>query len=97
MPWNVPTHIALPGMPNNFSMRSRISAAALFVNVTARMLCGDAPSVWMTQAMRCVSTRVLPEPAPASTSTGPDGRAHRGALRVVQRIENRGEVHWGGE
>ena len=51
----------------------RISCAALFVNVTARMECGDAPCVWMTQAMRCVSTRVLPEPAPASTSTGPTG------------------------
>ena len=65
MPWNVPTHIAPPGTPNNFSMRPRISCAALFVKVTARTECGDAPSVWMTHAMRCVSTRVLPEPAPA--------------------------------
>jgi hypothetical protein len=73
MPWNVPTHIELPGTPNNFSMRARISAAALFVKVTARMLWGEAPCVWITQAMRCVSTRVLPEPAPASTSTGPTG------------------------
>ena len=43
----------------------------------------------MTQAMRCVSTRVLPLPAPASTSIGPDGRGDRLALRVVQGIENR--------
>ncbi len=73
MPWKVPTHIAPPGTPNNFSMRPRISWAALLVKVTARIECGEAPSVEITQATRCVSTRVLPEPAPASTSTGPTG------------------------
>ena len=73
MPWKVPTHMAPPGTPNNLSMRWRISAAALFVNVTARMEYGEAPSFCITHAMRCVSTRVLPEPAPARTSTGPTG------------------------
>ena len=56
-------------------MRRRISAAALLVKVTARMLCGEAPSTWMSQATRCTSTRVLPLPAPASTSAAPSGAA----------------------
>ncbi len=73
MPWKVPIHRALPGTPSSFSTRARISPAALLVKVTARMPCGETPSAWITQAMRCVSTRVLPLPAPASTSTGPSG------------------------
>ncbi len=73
MPWKVPIHKALPGMPSSRSTRARISPAALLVKVTARMPCGEAPSAWITQAMRCVSTRVLPLPAPASTSTGASG------------------------
>ena len=52
-------------------MRSRISPAALFVNVTARMWRGSTPSMSISRAMRVVSTRVLPDPAPASTSNGP--------------------------
>src|SRR5262245_44639436 len=94
MPWKVPTHMALPGTPNNFSMRPRISCAALLVKVTARMECGEAPSVAITQAMRCVSTRVLPEPAPASTSTGPTGAVT--AARCASFRESRiGEVSIG--
>src|SRR5581483_4939897 len=60
-------------MPSRFSIRPRISPAALFVTVTARMLCGEAPSAWISQTIRWVRTRVLPLPAPASTSTGPSG------------------------
>ncbi len=49
--------------------RSRISAAALLVNVIARICPGCAP--WAScQAIRWVSTRVLPEPAPATMSSG---------------------------
>lgn len=50
--------------------RSRISRAALLVNVTARMLLGLMPrsTIW---AMRQVTVRVLPVPAPARISTGP--------------------------
>src|SRR5215471_11880790 len=73
MPWNVPIQSDSPGMPSSRSMRERISPAALLVKVTASTPCGEAPSAWMSQAMRCVSTRVLPLPAPASTSTGPTG------------------------
>src|SRR5579859_994485 len=45
--------------------RSNISRAALLVNVTASSPCGLSCPVWISQAMRVVSTRVLPEPAPA--------------------------------
>ena len=50
--------------------RSRISRAALFVNVIATIFAGSMPC-----SIRCaifaVMTRVLPLPAPASTSSGP--------------------------
>ena len=73
MPWKVPIQSAAPGMPSSASVRWRISLAALLVKVTARMLWAAAPSASTNQATRCTSTRVLPLPAPASTSTGPDG------------------------
>ena len=51
--------------------RSRISAAALLVNVMARTCQGLTPRSPSICAMRKVRTRVLPEPAPARTSSGP--------------------------
>src|ERR1700694_4454287 len=54
-----------------FSTRLRISRAALLVNVTARISPGSARPCWISQAIRCVSTRVLPLPAPAKISSGP--------------------------
>src|SRR5512134_2351675 len=48
--------------------RSSISRAALLVNVTARMDNGPAWPVASSHAMRVVSTRVLPLPAPARIS-----------------------------
>jgi hypothetical protein len=47
--------------------RVSISLAALLVKVTAMSPMGETWPVWISQAMRVVSTRVLPEPAPAST------------------------------
>ena len=44
--------------------RSRISSAALLVNVRARIWLPGTPSASM-RAMRCVTTRVLPLPGPA--------------------------------
>jgi hypothetical protein len=73
--WNVPSHMAPLGNPSRVSMRLRISAAALLVKVTARMLLGDAPSTWISQATRCTNTRVLPLPAPANTMAAPSGEA----------------------
>src|ERR1700694_4575061 len=53
------------------SPRLRTSRAALLVNVTARISPGSARPCWISQAIRCVSTRVLPLPAPAKISSGP--------------------------
>src|SRR5271154_7354908 len=55
------------------------------------MLCGAAPSALISQAMRWISTRVLPLPAPASTSTGPSGAvtASRWALFSGLRMGER--------
>src|SRR5919106_5997904 len=57
--------------PTSCSTRSRISSAALLVNVIARISPGRARPVAISHAIRWVSTRVLPEPAPAITSSGP--------------------------
>ncbi len=69
--WKVPTKSAsarpLPTMP---ATRSFISRAALLVKVTARTFSGGTPSA-ISWAIRQVITRVLPEPAPASTRSGP--------------------------
>ncbi len=46
--------------------------------------------------MRCVSTRVLPEPAPATTSSGPFGREHGlplGGIQVGEVLIGRGDGH----
>src|SRR3954465_2722881 len=69
--WNVITHAARAGGPTRSVSRSRISPAALFVKVIARISGGFAPTALSKCAMRRVSTRVFPEPAPAITSTGP--------------------------
>ena len=60
-----------PPSPTSARMRSRISAAALLVNVTARICQGRTPLTPTRYATRCASTRVLPEPAPARMSSGP--------------------------
>src|SRR5213592_956142 len=54
-------------------MRVRISPAALFVNVTAKIRCGAIPCFVMRWAIRAVRTRVFPEPAPARTRSAPPG------------------------
>ena len=50
--------------------RVSISLAALLVKVTAITPPGETWPVCISQAMRVVSTRVLPEPAPARISAG---------------------------
>src|SRR5919201_6582910 len=59
------------GSPSRPSQRERISPAALFVKVIARISFGFTPQATIRCATRYVSTRVLPEPAPAITSSGP--------------------------
>src|ERR1700679_384690 len=70
--WKVPTQKAraISG-PHSLARRARISPAALFVNVTARMRQGATRSHATRFAMRYVMTRVLPLPAPANTRRGP--------------------------
>ena len=69
--WKVSAQTARAWLPISFSSRSRISFAALFVNVIARISFGFTPHAPIRCAIRWVSTRVLPEPAPAITSSGP--------------------------
>ena len=78
-----------PGSPTSPRMRSRISLAALLVNVTARICHGRTPLTPIRYAMRCASTRVLPDPAPARMSSGPSvvvtARACSGFRRLTMR------------
>jgi len=57
--------------PSARATRSLISPAALFVNVIARISFGFTPHAVRRCATLCVKTRVLPEPAPAITRSGP--------------------------
>ena len=69
--WKVETHMVAATGPTRSTTRLFISAAALLVKVMARISYGPACRLSIRYAMRWVSTRVLPEPAPASTSSGP--------------------------
>ena len=69
--WNVETASSPPIFaPTIRTTRSRISAAALLVKVIARIERASTPRS-RSRAMRVVTTRVLPDPAPAKTSMGP--------------------------
>ena len=68
--WKVDTHISRARLPTSSVTRFRISAAALLVKVIARIDPGWTLRSPTRYAIRRVSTRVLPEPAPATTSTG---------------------------
>ncbi len=59
-----------PARSSKSETRLRISSAALFVNVTARIASAGTPLA-MRCAIRNVMARVLPVPAPARISTGP--------------------------
>ena len=71
--WNVEIHMPCARVADRAAAtRSRISPAALFVKVIARIWLGQASLVRSSEAMRRVSTLVLPEPAPATmSSAGP--------------------------
>ena len=77
-------------------MRPRISRAALLVKVTARMPCGEAPCVddpgdAMREHARLAAARAGQHQHRAH------GRGDGFALRVVQRVENGGEIHGGAD
>ncbi|MEY9504346.1 hypothetical protein ABIE87_003904 [Bradyrhizobium diazoefficiens] len=72
MEWKVPSHgMPSTAWPSIWPSRCFISRAALLVKVTDRISAGRARPWLRIWAMRVVSTRVLPVPAPASTRTGP--------------------------
>src|SRR6185312_12089297 len=92
-PWKVPTH--MPRMLTGVSAESRasISFAALFVNVTPRIDSGVACPVASSHAMRVVSTRVLPLPAPARISADACGSVTASScsgLRLARSGEDTG-------
>gem|GEM_PF-4203493 len=68
--WNVEIHMVRAESPTSSAIRSRISAAALLVNVMARISPRRARPMASRWAIRWVSTLVLPEPAPATMSRG---------------------------
>ena len=93
--WNVETHMIRARRPTSSSTRSFISAAALLVKVMARIEPGCALRSEIVQAMRRVSTRVLPEPAPATTSSGAPActtAARWGSLRPSSRASADGPL-----
>src|SRR5437763_2623355 len=73
--WNVDTHMRWATGPTSSPTRSFISPAALLVNVIASSANGEARWSPISHATRFVSTRVLPDPAPATTSSGTSGGA----------------------
>jgi hypothetical protein len=68
--WKVQTSTSFASRPTRLLARSRISAAALLVKVMAAMRFASSPA-WIRRPILCVITRVLPDPAPASTRQGP--------------------------
>jgi hypothetical protein len=89
-PWKVPIHMPRVLIGSIDDSRVCISLAALLVKVTARMPAGDTRPFWISQAIRVVSTRVLPLPAPARIRAGSSGRvtaASCSALRLASRLD----------
>ena len=68
--WKVQIITSLAALPIKLRARSRISLAALLVKVMAAICLGARPTC-IKRPILCVITRVLPEPAPASTRQGP--------------------------
>ena len=99
-PWKVPIHMPRTLKGSIADSRVSISLAALFVKVTAIRLPGETWPVCSSQAMRVVSTRVLPEPAPARISAGSAGSvtaASCSGLRFASRRDSGGSVAGTGE
>ena len=69
--WKVEITIPSAIEPAMELTRSRISRAALLVNVTARMFSAGMRLSFNRWTMRVVMTWVLPEPAPARISRAP--------------------------
>ena len=66
--WNVQSRT--PASGKSFCTRSRISAAAFAVNVSAKIFSGSTPDI-IRYWIRLVKTEVFPEPAPAKIKSCP--------------------------
>src|SRR3954451_20889477 len=92
--WNVDTHMERARGPTRSATRSFISAAALLVKVIAMISPECTRRSASRYAMRRARTRVLPEPAPATPSSGElvCSTARRCAgLRSSNNLDGRGE------
>src|ERR1041385_457984 len=69
--WKGPIQRPAGAGARRVATRCFISPAALLVKVTAKIFSARTPCSSISTAIRVVSTRVLPEPAPARTSSGP--------------------------
>src|ERR1700722_8963862 len=92
-PWKVPIHMPRVSMGRRACRRAIISRAALLVNVTARMVAGDARPCWMSHAIRVMRTRVLPLPAPARISAGSFGSVTAACCSGF-RLASRSGIFW---
>jgi hypothetical protein len=91
-PWKVPIHMPRTLTGSIADSRACISLDALLVNVTAISPPGDTCPVCSSQAMRVVSTRVLPEPAPARISAGRAGSVTAASCSAFRPRSNRSVV-----
>ena len=87
-PWKVPIHMPRTFTGSMFCKRASISLAALLVKVTASTPPGETWPVCSSQAMRVVSTRVLPEPAPARISAGCAGSVTAASCSALRWCSN---------
>jgi len=86
--------------PSIWPSRSFISRAALLVKVTDKISPGRARPMLRMWAIREVSTRVLPVPAPASTQHGSVQRLDRFALLGIESrkiLRSRGRARTRGD
>src|SRR5260370_41504900 len=86
--WNVPVVRPRVSVPSIFSIRSDISRAALFVNVTDMIFHGGTPISEIRYATRRVNTAVLPLPGPAITRVGPGGAETASRCASFRPINN---------
>ena len=85
--WNVLTHMTRARRPTSCSTRSFISAAALLVNVIARIEPGWALRSSMSHAMRLVEDPGLARPRPGDDQQRVPGVPHRRLLRLVEALQ----------
>ena len=92
MVWDFPPSVSSSALRRISTARRRISIAARRVKVSSMMRAGSTP-LSTRCATRCASVLVLPVPAPAIISSGPERSGASGtrlaearslALRVVQ-------------